>query len=185
MDDILELIFRRRSIRAYKKTPVEREKIELLLKAAMAAPSACNSQPWELIVTTEEEILVEIREALPMARYPAPCAITVCGNTHLCRNTKSMWVQDCSAAMENILLAATAIGLGSVWIGVYGVEPFVKKVAKILNLPDHVLPLGIAYVGEPGEEKEPRTQYNEKRVYYGKYDQTRKHRARPKDLKHQ
>lgn len=120
-----------------------------------------------------------------MARYPAPCAITVCGNTHLCRNTKSMWVQDCSAAMENVLLAATAIGLGSVWIGVYGVEPFVKKVAKVLNLPEHVLPLGIAYVGYPDEEKEPRTQYNERRVYYGTYDPTRKHRARPKDLKHQ
>lgn len=184
-ESALELIYRRRSIRAYKKAPVEREKIELLLKAAMAAPSACNSQPWELVVTTEEDVLAEIREALPMARYPAPCAITVCGNTHLCRNTKSMWVQDCSAAMENILLAATAIGLGSVWIGVYGVEPFVKKVAKVLNLPEHVLPLGIAYVGYPDEEKEPRTQYNERRVYYGTYDPTRKHRARPKDLKHQ
>jgi nitroreductase len=180
----LELIFRRRSIRAYKDTPVEPEKIELLLKAAMAAPSACNSQPWEIIVTTEEDILAEIREALPMARYPAPCAITVCGNTHLCRNTKSMWVQDCSAAMENLLLAATALDLGSVWIGVFGVEPFVKKVAKIMNLPDHIVPLGIAYVGEPAEEKAPRTQYDETRVYRGRYDPARKHRARPKDLKH-
>jgi nitroreductase len=182
-DDVLNFIIKRRSIRSYQDKAVEKEKIEILLKAAMAAPSACNAQPWEIIVSVESDTLMEIREALPMARYNAPCAITICGNMNLCRDTKYMWVQDCSAAMENVLLAATAMGLGSLWVGVYGVDPFVKKITNILNLPEHVIPLGIAYVGYPNEVKEPRTQYNEKRIYYEKYDATRKHRARPKNLK--
>ena len=182
-EDVLSLFTRRRSIRSYLDKPVEEDKIKVLLQAAMAAPSACNTQPWEIIVTQEKQALAEIREALPMARYNAPCAITVCGNTDLCRNTKQMWVQDCSAAMQNILLAATALGLGSLWVGVYGVEPFVRKVADVMNLPDHVVPLGIAYIGYAAEAKEPRTQYNEKRIYRERYDTQRKHKARPKNLK--
>ncbi len=182
-DELLQIFTKRRSIRSFKDTPIDNDIIEYLLKAAMSAPSACNTQPWEIIVVTESEILGEIREKLPMARYNAPCAIVVCGNTHLCRNTKQMWVQDCSAAMENILLAATAINLGSLWIGVYGVEPFVKSVSEIMGLPEHVLPLGIAYIGYKNEEKEQRTQYNEKRIYWQVYDRIRKHKARPKNLK--
>jgi len=183
-EEILDLFLRRRSIRAYQDRPVEPEKIDLLLRAAMAAPTACNTQPWEFIVTRDPEVLEGIRNALPMARYPTPCAITVCGNLKLCRSTKQMWVQDCSAAMENLLLAATALGLGSLWAGVYGVEPFVRKIVEVLALPEYVLPLGIAYIGYPAQTKEPRTQYNEKRIYREVYDPARKHRARPKDLKH-
>lgn len=182
-EDILSIFTKRRSIRSYKDTPVENEKIEFLLKVAMAAPSACNTQPWEIIVITDNEVLDEIKEKLPMARYNVPCAIVVCGNTNLCRNTKQMWVQDCSAAMQNVLLAATAIDLGSLWVGVYGVEPFVKAVSNIVGLPEHVIPLGIAYIGYKNEEKEERTQYNEKRIYWQVYDKTRKHKARPKNLK--
>ncbi len=182
-DEILGFFTKRRSIRSYQDKPVEEEKIKILLQAAMAAPSACNTQPWEIIVTQDQSVLEEIREALPMARYIAPCAITVCANTDLCRNTKQMWVQDCSAALQNILLAATALGLGSLWIGVYGVEPFVRKVSKVMNLPEHVVPLGLVYIGYANETKEPRTQYNEKRVYREKYDLTRKHKSRPKNLK--
>lgn len=183
-EDELSFFMKRRSIRSYQKRDVEKEKIEFIIKAAMSAPSACNTQPWEFIIVTEKTVLEEIKTQLPMARYNAPCAVVVCGNTSLCRNTKQMWVQDCSAAMENILLAATSIGLGSLWVGVYGVEPFVKKVTKVMGLPDHVLPLGIAYIGYSNEVKEPRTQYNERRVYHEIYDISRKHRARPKNLKH-
>lgn len=183
-EDKLDFFTKRRSIRSYQDRPVETEKVEFLIKAAMSAPSACNTQPWEFVVVTDPRVLAEIREELPMARYNAPCAIVVCGNTQLCRHTKLMWVQDCSAATQNILLAATAIGLGSLWIGVYGVAPFVTKVEKVMGLPEHVKPLSIVYIGYPGEEKEPRTQYNVKRVYQDVYDVSRKHRARPKDLKH-
>ncbi|MDD4297622.1 MAG: nitroreductase family protein [Ruminiclostridium sp.] len=183
-EDYLNFFTKRRSIRSYQDIPVENEKVEYLIKAAMSAPSACNTQPWEFIVVTDKMMLKEIRNQLPMARYNVPCAIVVCGNTHLCRNTKQMWVQDCSAATQNILLAATAIGLGSLWVGVYGVEPLVKKVEKLMGLPEHVKPLSIVYIGYPNEVKEPRTQYNEKRIYHDTYDINRKHRARLKDLKH-
>lgn len=186
-EDTLNIFTRRRSVREYTNQPVEKEKIDIILKAAMAAPSACNTQPWEIIITQEETLLKELRSVLPMGKYIAPCAITVCGNTQLCRNTKEMWVQDCSAAMQNILLAATALDLASIWIGVYlseSVHPLVDKVSRVLNIPKHVVPLGIAYIGYSDQIKEPRTQYNDKRCYYEVYDDTRKHRARPKDLKH-
>jgi nitroreductase len=183
-DSALDLFLRRRSIRSYTEQPVARELIEAILQAAMAAPSACNNQPWEFVVITAAETMDEIRANLPMARYNAPCAILVCGNMDLCRNTKAMWVQDCSAALENILLAATALGLGSVWVGVYGVAPFVEKVARIVGLPENVMPLGFAYLGYPAEQREPRTQYDARRIYWDAYDQTRKHRARPKNLKY-
>jgi len=114
-------------------------------------------------------------------------AITVCGNTHLCRHTNQMWVQDCSTAMQNILLAATALELGALWVGLYGVgatEPFAKKVQKVMGLPEHVIPAAIAYIGYPNENKPPRTQYHPTRVYHETYDVTRKHKARPKDMKH-
>jgi len=186
-EDTLCFFMNRRSIRSYTDIPVEEEKIETILKAAMSAPSACNAQPWELIITRDKTILDEIRQALSSGRYNAPCAITVCANKRLCRHTNEMWVQDCSAMMQNILLCATALGLASVWIGVYGIpphEPNVKKVSGIMNLPEHVLPLGIAYIGYSNEIQEPRTQYDPTRIYKEKYDFTRKHRARPKNMKH-
>lgn len=156
-EEELSYFTKRRSIRNFKNIPVESDKIEFLIKAGMDAPSACNTQPWEFIVVNDENILQEIRDKLPMARYRVPCAIVVCGNTNLCRNTKNMWIQDCSAAMQNILLAATSIDLGSLWVGVYGVEPFVKSISKVLGLPEYVLPLGIAYIGYKNELKEERT----------------------------
>lgn len=182
-DDILNFFMQRRSIRSYQNRPVEDEKLDVLLKAAMSAPTACNTQPWEFIVITDPELLSAMREGLLMGRYNAPCAIVVCGNMKLARGFERTWMQDCSAAIQNILLAATALGLGSVWIGVVDPSP-IKAVTKVMNLPEYVKPMGIAYVGYPAETKEPRTQYNEKRVYRNIYDQERKHRARPKDLKH-
>jgi nitroreductase len=98
--------------------------------------------------------------------------------------SRDYWIQDCSAAMENILIAASGMGLGSVWIGLHPIPSKVKPVRKVLDIPEHVIPLGVAYVGYPDEFKEPRTQYNEKVVYWQKYDSERKHRARPKNMKH-
>lgn len=185
MSEITEYIYKRRSIRRYADKEVEREKLELLLKAAMAAPTACNNQPWEFIVVTQKETMDELRGKLRFAPYNAPSAIVVCGNMTLAKGgMERYWVQDCSAAMENILLTASGIGLGSVWIGVYPLPSVIKPVSEVLGIPEYVIPLGIAYIGYPGEEKESRTQYNEKRVYWEQYDEIRKHRARPKNMKH-
>lgn len=182
-EDVLAFFTRRRSVRTYQDRPVEEEKIELLLRAAMSAPSACNCQPWEFVVVRDSEVLRQLREGLVMGRYNAPCAIAVCGNTQLAKGFDSTWMQDCCAAMENLLLAAAAIGLGSVWICAVNPSPE-KAIVKTLNLPAHVKPVALAYVGYAAEEKEPRTQYNDKRVYRDVYDAERKHRARPKNMKY-
>lgn len=185
MENIMDCIFARRSIRRYADKKVEREVIIDLLKAATAAPSAANRQPWEFVVVTKKETMDLFRGNLYNGNYNAPAAIVVCGNMDLAFSgpSKDYWIQDCSAAIENILLCATGLGLGGVWIGVHPVPSVVKPVSKILSLPEKVIPLGVVYIGYPAEEKEARCQYNEKRVYWEEYDSTRKHRARPKNLK--
>jgi nitroreductase len=184
MNDILQTIFQRRSIRHYTAQPVEPEKLTLLLQAAMAAPTACNSQPWEFVVVTDPAIMAQLQSSLQMGRYNAPAAIAVCGHVGVAHNAaaRHYWVQDCSAATENILLAAVGLGLGAVWIGVYPLLSVIQPVAKILNLPDEVTPLSLVYVGYPAEEKRPRTQYDAYRVHWQQYE-PRKKRAKVKNAK--
>lgn len=184
--EVMDYIFQRRSIRKYLDKDVKEDDLVLLLKAAMAAPTAANRQPWEFIVVTNSEKMVELRSTLREGQYNARAAIVVCGNLKLAfsNKDKEIWVQDCSAAVENILIAAAGIGLGSVWIGLYPQINKCKPVCKILNIPDHVIPMSVVYIGYPDECKEPRTQYNEKRVYWQEYEPNRKHRARPKNLKY-
>lgn len=168
MVDILEHIKSRRSIRKYTDEPVSREQIELLLQAAMAAPSAMNRRPWEFIVITEKERLEALRRRLVLGRYNAPVAIVVCGNMRRTAPAiaKNFWVLDCSAATQNILLAATGLGLGSVWIGVYPLRPVMALVSRLLRLPRHIVPLAVVWVGHPAETKPPRTQYDARYVHW-------------------
>ena len=182
--DVIETIYKRRSIRNYLDKQVEKDTIITLLKAATAAPTAANCQPWEFIIIDDAEKLSELKDKLIFARYNAPVAIVVCGNMKLSfkGSAQEMWVQDCSAAIENILIAATSIGLGSVWIGIYPLEGHIKSVKKVLNIPEHVTPLGIVYVGYSAEEKEARTRFNEKRVYWQQYEPSRKHKTKDKPI---
>lgn len=168
---MLETIYARRSIRRYEDHPVEPEKLEMLLKAAMAAPSAMNMKPWEFVVVTKAETLADIRASLTFAKHNAPAAIVVCGNLSLFKNpmASKFWVQDCSAATENILLAAVELGLGTVWLGVHPIHNYIKKISKLLHLPEHVNPLNVIFVGYPAEEKTPRTQYDASRVHWETY----------------
>ena len=165
------LFYARRSIRKYQEKTVEKEKIELLLKAAMAAPTAMNSKPWEFVVITEPENLEKIRSSLMFGKFNAPAAIVVCGNTSKFKRpmAEKFWVQDCSAATQNILLAAVELGLGTVWCGVHPVHVFTKRVSEILMLPPQIKPLNVIYVGYPAEEKPPRTQYDESRIHWETY----------------
>jgi len=171
MRTTIETIYARRSIRQYKEQPVEKEKIELLLKAAMAAPSAMNIKPWEFVVVTDQDTLDDIRSSLMFGNHNAPAAIVVSGNTSFFKHPMAsrFWVQDCSAATENILIAAVDLGLGTVWLGVHPIHNYKKRISQILSLPDHVIPLNVIYVGYPAEEKTPRTQYNPERVHWEKY----------------
>ena len=171
MNPTLEIIFHRRSIRKYTGQSVEPEKLDLLLKAAMAAPSGMNCKPWEFVVVTDPNTLAQFRKRLLFGNRNAPAAIVVCGNPSLSINpaARLFWVQDCSAATENILIAAVSLGLGTVWVGIHPVADFVRVVREITGLPKHVTPLGLLYVGYPTEEKPARTQYKPGCVHMNTY----------------
>lgn len=160
----------------------------LLLRAATegsAAPTAANSQPWEFVVVTEPERLARLREKLLFGRYNAPAAIVVCANQRVANNSAAQhyWVQDCSAATENVLLGPVALGLGAVWIGVHPIPGVARAVSVVLGIPDEVAPLGVVYVGYPAEEKPPSERYDERRVYWEEYE-PRKRRAKTKNAKY-
>lgn len=171
MDERLDFIFRRRSIRKYLNTPVEQEKLDLLLQAGMAAPSAMNAKPWEFIVVTDSEKLVSLRKVTPYSNYCVPAAIIVCGNLGFTENPirRLFWVQDCSAATENILLAACALDLATVWIGLHPVAPYQNAAKKLLRLPAQVKPLSMIYVGYPEVEKTSRSQYDPDRIHWQEF----------------
>jgi nitroreductase len=166
--ELIDTIYSRRSIRRYTEEPVSEEQIKTLLEAAMAAPSAHNRKPWHFVVVAERETLDRLAKAHKYAKmlHEAPLCISVCGDQSA---SERFWVQDCSAATENLLLAATALGLGAVWCGVYPSQEMVEAISKILGIEAPVVPLNLIAIGHPAEEKEPRTQYDEGRVHREKW----------------
>jgi nitroreductase len=172
LEDILSVLFSRRSIRRYLEKPVERDLLIKLLQAGMAAPSAANSQPWEFIVVDDPGCLEALKMVLAFGKYNAPAAIVVCGNPQIANNSagERFWVQDCTAALENMLIAAAGLGLGSVWIGVYPMPAVIAAVKKALNIPDAVTPLAVVYFGYPDEQKSPGTKFNENRIHWQAYE---------------
>lgn len=150
----MEEIFERRSIRKYQAKEVEEEKIEKLLEAAVAAPSAGNEQPWHFIVIKDRKRLNHLAEIHPYAKMlkEAPLAIAVCADLNKQKH-QGFWVQDCSAATQNILLEARSLGLGSVWIGCHPAEDREKAISDYLNVPEGFKTLSLIAVGYPAEEK--------------------------------
>ncbi|HEY60711.1 MAG TPA: nitroreductase family protein [Anaerolineae bacterium] len=171
MEDALKSIFKRRSIRVFTREEVDKDTLTKLLQAAMAAPSASNNRPWEFVVITDQDLLKQLRSRLEYGKYNAPAAIAVLANYKVSKSATSFrfWVQDCSAATENILIAAAGLGLGTVWIGAYPKEDVTQTIAEILDIPQDVFPLSLIYVGYPAEDKPPRTQYEESRVHWQRY----------------
>lgn len=167
-EGLIKTIFSRRSIRKYTPDLVSEEDIKTLLEAAMAAPSASNRKPWHLVVVTGRETLDKLADSHRYGKmlYDAPLCVAVCGDTS---TSERFWVQDCSAATENLLLAATALGLGAVWLGVHPSEERVADIREVLGIPEGVTPLNLVSIGHPAEEKEPRTQYDEERVHREKW----------------
>ncbi|MBM3292076.1 nitroreductase family protein [Candidatus Bathyarchaeota archaeon] len=164
----LQVIKNRRSIRKYLDKKISNEEIKILLESAMAAPSAHNKQPWHFIVITKKEVLEEIPKFHPYSKMllTASHAILVCGDLELEEGT-GFWVQDCSAATQNILLSATA--LGSVWLGVYPQIVLVEGLKKLFNLPDNIVPFCIVSLGYPAEEKAQSNRFNENRIHIDKW----------------
>ena len=164
--DAYEALLTRRSIRQYTPQRVSDEQIRQLLVAAMSAPSAGNQQPWHFVVLTERRALDTLADALPFGKMllSAPLGIVVCAETAGLPNP-GYWVQDCSAATENLLLAAHALGLGGVWIGVYPVEERVAGLRKLLGLPPHVVPLNAVAIGYPVQPGGTVDRFQEARVH--------------------
>ena len=166
--EVKEALLMRRSVRKFTDEPVSEEHIEELLHAAMSGPSACNKKPWEFYVITNPTVLEELKSASKFSKFSAPLAIVVCGNLSraLPMQLASYWIQDCSAATENILLRAVDLGLGAVWCGMHPQKRPEEKVRGILGIDEKQIPLNIIYIGHPAEEPEARDQYEEKRVHF-------------------
>ena len=168
----IENIMTRTSIRQYKDQPVEQEKIDIMLKAAMAAPTAVNLQPWHFIVINDKNTLKLLSGQQP---NNAPLMIAVCGDTDKTTmpdgkgKLPDFWVQDVSAATENLLLAAHAQGLGAVWTGVYPVMERVAEVANVLNCPKNIIPLAVVRIGYPDVSPEPKDKFKEENISYNKF----------------
>ena len=164
--ETMEALFTRRSIRKYTPDSLTDEQIQLLLKTAMSAPNALGNRPWHFVVITDRDILQRIPGVHPHAGMiaAAPAAVLVCGDLSL-KRSESWWSQDCSAATENILIAAAAMGLGAVWLGVYPREDRVNGLRELLGIPDHIVPFSLIPIGYPAEKKEPNDRYEADKVH--------------------
>jgi len=164
--DTLEAIHSRRSVRRYQDRPVPEELVQKLLAAASSAPSARNQQPWQFVVIDDREILAEIAEVNPNAQMArrAPLGILVCGDLGL-ETSPGYWVVDCAAAVENMLLAAHALGLGAVWTGVYPRQERMDGLRRIAKLPDNIMPHSLVVLGYPAEQPTPQDRYRPDRVH--------------------
>ncbi len=162
-------IMKRVSVRRYSDKPVSFEQVSAILHAAMSAPTGVNKQPWEFVVVDDSELLKHLADALPYAKMAgqAPVAIVVCGNKDrfLEGVDDVLWEQDLSAASENILLAAHAIGLGGVWTCIYPHEERMVPVKSILNLPDNIVPFNLIPIGHPLSDHAPMDKWHPERVH--------------------
>jgi nitroreductase len=164
--DAIEAILSRRSIRRYTNDPLPDLVVNEILRAAMSAPSAGNEQPWHFVVIRDRKTLDRIPEVHPHAQMlkEAPVAILICGDMGLEKH-KGFWVQDCSAATENMLLAASAKGLGAVWLGIYPREDRVDGLRRMLDIPKGVIPFSLIPLGHPAEEKPREDRFNIDRIH--------------------
>ena len=168
----LNVILGRRSIRDYRPGAVNNELVQTLLEAAMAAPSAAARDPWRFVVVRERARLAQIADALPNGKMiaDATLGIVVCGDLEAAHDRQlSYLLQDCSAAMENLLLAVSILGLGACWLGIHPREDRIRRISEILVLPPTIIPVGGVAIGWPAESKEPRTRYNEIYVHREKW----------------
>ena len=159
----LAFILGRRSIRVYSPGEVDETAVTKLLEAAMAAPSAMTKDPWRFVIVRDKQTLASLATLHPGAAMlsSAAMAIVVCGDLDTAFERQiSYLLQDCSAAIENLLLAAHAQGLGACWVGVHPGEPLIKRVKEWLALPSSFIPVAAISLGQPGEHQAPRTRYN-------------------------
>ena len=158
------------SVRQFTGEKISAEQIDTLLHAAMAAPTALNKQPWAFIVVTDEALLEHLGEELPYSRcgnHPA-CAIVPCGDLSKAIEGEmaAFWINDVSAATQNLLLAAHSMGLGAVWTGLHPDLQRVAKVQQMLGMPEHIIPLCIVPVGVPAEQPAVKAKFRPDNIHY-------------------
>ena len=171
-NDILDFIHHRSSIRDFTGEPVTEEILLDIVKAGMAAPSANNNQPWSFIIITEKKIMQELAKNLPFAKMldKAGGAIVVCGTPDYKNSELShYWVQDCSAATQNILLAVEAFGLGAVWTGVCPRKERIEWVKEVLKIPDEVIPLNVIPIGYPSKAPQIKDKFKPDKIHKNKW----------------
>ena len=168
MNPELRFIFARRSIRRYAERPVAEERLKDLLEAAMAAPSAVAKDPWRFIVVRERATLEKIADILPHGKMlrRAAAGVIICGDLDAAHDgLESYMLQDCSAAIENLLLAASVLGIGSCWLGIHPRRERIDGIRELFGLPEKVIPVSGIALGYPEEAKEARTRYREEYVH--------------------
>jgi nitroreductase len=172
MNSKLNFIFSRRSVRVFQEGEISDSTLQEMLEAAMAAPSAVAKDPWRFVVIRNRATLNRIANALPNGKMLplSSLGIAVCGDLEVAHDQQlSYLLQDCSAAIENFLLAAHVMGLGTCWLGVHPREDRMKHLREVLLIPQHIIPVAMIAVGHPGEEKEARTRYNPAYIHHEKW----------------
>lgn len=168
--ETLEAIRTRRSIRKFTSVAVPEELVTKLLEAAMYAPSARDTQPWHFILVTLKDLLHKIPRAHPHANmvYEAPLAIIVCGDTYI-ESIPEYLAVNCSAATQNLLLAAHDLGLGGVWLGLYPRKERMEPLVKIFELPENILPVSMLAIGYPNETPETPDRFKKSRIHFNRW----------------
>lgn len=165
--EAMEALLTRRSIRHFTSEQIQDDIFTEILEAAMCAPSAGNQQPWRFALITDRDLLDAIPDVHPYARMcrEAQAAILVCGDLELEKH-EGFWVQDCSAATQNLLLAAHVKGLGAVWLGVYPRDERIEGLRKLLKVPSNIIPFALIAVGYPDEKKGRENRFRSDRIIY-------------------
>ena len=165
--DFKEALYKRASIRKFKNQEVSDELLEELVHYGLRAPSARNFRPWEFYVISNKDVMAKMKEAFPYGNYNCAAMILVCGNTDrfMEGDGKDYWLEDCGAAVENILVGAVSLGLGGIWIGTYPIKSRMDGAKNVLNLPDNIIPYALLEIGYP-EEVNPRNINEEDKIHY-------------------
>lgn len=170
-DVVMSNILQRKSVRSFTNQPIEKSKLDTLVRAAMAAPTGKDMRPWKFVVVNDKQAMKSLAAQLPYGKMlaEAQAAIVVCGDMSVVDKDgkpSTNWTFDCSAATENLLLQAEAMGLGAVWTGAYPYDERVAAVKVALKLPDNIIPLNVIPIGYPKGNPQPKDKYNADNIHY-------------------
>ncbi len=163
----MDPVISRLSVRRYQERQLSSENIDILIQAAMSAPSADDERPWHFIVITDQPLKKTISEANPFLYivYEAPVAILVCGDISK-QKIEGFWVQDCAASTENILIEAQLQGLGAVWLGIYPIDGRIECMRRFMNIPDGIIPFSLVVLGYPADVTVPSKRFDTTRIHF-------------------